>query len=117
MATLRGVDRATVISEAEGHILWSEFDVRALSFYIGGPFNGGREWQPDDVRVLEDIGFRFWPLYVGQNLLADNPPPILTAEQGRIDGNYAVECLKKFGWPTDKGVKIINDTEVQTFES
>jgi len=63
-----------------------------LNCYIGGPFlSGHTPWPNERVSALAAIGFRFLPLYVGQQLVPGRPDlqGTMTYDQGVADGTEA----------------------------
>ena len=110
-----GVDRSVAFSDTELSIL-TGINVKAIGFYLGGPYYSINGWKPEDLQRVLNSGFGVMPIYVGQNFVKGSVPPILTAEQGGIDGTNAVQLINLFF--NDKRVSgsIALDMERSTWE-
>lgn len=115
MTLLQGVDRAGAIALWEAQALKSRFNIQWCGVYIGGPTNGGYGWTQSVVEDLATIGWKFMPIYVGQN--TDwTPVERLNQAQGVIDGNQAAALMQSFGWKPNKGLVVALDVEYNTNE-
>ena len=87
--------------------------------YIGGPYTGGL-WSPEQVNGIGHLGYKFLPIYVGQQ--AKDPPNIktegvFTMEQGQHDAEDAIHIMREYGWPQHQNIPIVLDVEFWTYES
>lgn len=112
-ALRQGVDRAGGIA------VWEAQGLKSLGFdwcgvYIGGPTNGGYGWSRKVVDALGDaVGWRFMPIYVGQN--TDwTPVSKLNQAQGVIDGTQAAQLMQQFGWMPNQRLVVALDVEYNT---
>ncbi|MGA7672763.1 MAG: glycoside hydrolase domain-containing protein [Nitrolancea sp.] len=91
------VDRATPPTDGELSML-RDAAVWSVGGYVGGVNNGGRAWKPTDVVRVRAAGFRFLPIYVGENDCDGCKKPVaLTSHQGITDGLDAVSSADRFG--------------------
>src|SRR5215467_9298583 len=80
---LRGVDRAGAFSAGEARTLKRDFGVEWTGVYIGGPCSGGFGWDRSVVEaIFAATGWKFMPIYVGQNSRAICGADNLTRAQG-----------------------------------
>jgi Domain of unknown function (DUF1906) len=116
---LHGLDRAAAPPAAKAKAMLREIDGTWWNVYIGGPRSGGSGWTPDRVDEYVAQGItRFLLTYVGRQVI---PPRgiddarLLTASQGRRDGDEACRIAARFGYGA--GTPICLDLELSTFEA
>ncbi len=116
--TLRGVDRAGAFSTREAKRLAHRHAVRWTGVYIGGACNAGYGWSKHRVRVLHDaVGWRFLPIWVGQQTSNICRHHRLTYARGLADGKAAVKRMRAFGWHPHREIPIALDVEGGTYAS
>lgn len=113
---LRGVDRASELSTSEARRLHDDHGVRWTGVYIGGPCNGGSGWTKGGVEAIaKATGWKFMPIYVGQQASSVCGAHHLTYGQGHADGLAAVHRMRAFGWGRDKDIPVALDVEAPTY--
>jgi hypothetical protein len=116
IAILRGVDRASALSVSEAKTLLNKHGVKYIGVYIGGPCDGGSGWTKTVVtNISHATGFKFAPIYVGQQEAAICGADRVTAAQGKADGKAAAADMKKFGWEPNKDIPVFLDLEAGTY--
>ena len=116
IAILRGVDRASAFSVTEAKTLLNKHAVKYIGVYIGGPCDGGSGWTKDVVtNISHATGFKFAPVYVGQQEAAICGADRVTAAQGKADGKAAAADMKKFGWEANRDIPVVLDLEAGTY--
>jgi hypothetical protein len=113
-----GLDCLNAPSDTQGRLMlrlgW-EF----LNVYVGGPYlSGHTPWPAERIAALSALGFRFLPLYVGQQSTA-GMTGTLTFDQGVIDGAEAVALTTTAGlaFRADGAPQIIGlDLEAGNYE-
>jgi Rv2525c-like, glycoside hydrolase-like domain len=114
---LRGVDRAGAFSPGEARTLKSDFGIAWTGVYIGGPCDGGSGWDRSVVEAIHAAtGWKFMPIYVGQNSRAVCGADNLTRSQGVADGNEAAARMAAFGWAGHQDIPVELDLEAETFD-
>src|SRR5262249_52136337 len=103
------VDEAIEIRRRTGASWWG--------VYVGGPCSAGRGWTHETVRALGKAGFRFLPIFVGQNDVPLSPARTVTRAQGIEDGAHAVRTVQTYGWRAHERVPICLDVEAVTYEN
>jgi Rv2525c-like, glycoside hydrolase-like domain len=116
IVVMRGVDRAGVLSTHEAKILKNDHGVKWTGVYIGGACNGGFGWTKAKVEdIAAATGWKFMPIWVGQQASALCGHHNLTTAQGTADGRAAAAKMKTFGWATDRNIPIALDVEAGTY--
>jgi hypothetical protein len=116
IASIRGADRASEISVGEAKTLMNDHGVRYLGVYIGGPCDGGSGWTKAGVTAISHAtGWKFAPIYVGQQASSICRADRVTAAQGTADGKAAAADMKAFGWDANKDIPIFLDVEAGTY--
>src|SRR5580704_4302696 len=116
ITALRGADRASEISVGEAKTLLNDHDVGYLGVYIGGPCDGGSGWTKAGVTAISHAtGWKFAPVYVGQQASSICRADRVTAAQGKADGKAAAADMKAFGWDANKDIPIFLDVEAGTY--
>jgi glycoside hydrolase-like protein len=114
---LRGVDRAGAFSAGEARTLKNDLGVQWTGVYIGGPCNGGSGWSRSVVEsIAGETGWKFMPIYVGQNSRSVCGSDNLTFSQGQADGNEAASLMGTFGWAAHQDIPVELDLEAETFD-
>jgi hypothetical protein len=111
-----GVDKSTAFTDTQLDEL-EKLGVKAIGFYIGGPYYSINGWSKADVDRTLAKGFAMIPIYVGQNVVKGGKAPVLTAAQGSIDGTAAVGHLIDFGFKDVVGLPIVLDVERVTWDT
>jgi hypothetical protein len=116
---LQGLDRAAAPSAAMAKAMLEEINGAWWNVYIGGPRSAGSGWTSDLVRDYVAQGItRFLLTYVGRQVIPKrhiDDSRLLTASQGRKDGEEACRIAARFGYGT--GTPICLDLELSTFEA
>lgn len=113
---IRGADRASEISVAEAKLLKNSHGVKYFGVYIGGPCNGGSGWSKAGVTAIANAtGWKFAPIYVGQQSSSICRHHTVTAKQGTIDAKATVSDLKAFGWQPNRDIPVFLDVEAGTY--
>jgi hypothetical protein len=113
---IRGADRASELSVAEAKVLLKDHGVKYLGVYIGGPCDGGSGWTKAGVTAISHAtGWKFAPIYVGQQTASICGRDNLTAAQGRADAKAAAADMKKFGWEPNRDIPVFLDLEAGTY--
>jgi hypothetical protein len=113
---LRGVDSATVFSDAAARRLKDDYGVKWTGVYIGGACDGGSGWSKSRVESIHGAtGWSFLPIYVGQETESICGSHDLSAAKGREDGHDAASRMKDFGWDVNKGIPVTLDVEERTY--
>jgi hypothetical protein len=113
---MRGTDRASEFSVASAKDLKNNHGVKFTGVYIGGPCNGGSGWTKAGVTAISHAtGWKFEPIYVGQQESAICGHHNLTYNQGKADGKAAVADMKRFGWEPKKDIPVSLDLEAGTY--
>src|SRR5262249_2520988 len=109
---LRGVDRASVLSTHEARILHDKHGVKWTGVYIGGACNGGSGWTKSRVAAIAHAtGWKFMPIYVGQQTSSICGAHTLTFARGHADGAAAAARMKAFGWLPNRDIPVALDVE------
>ncbi len=111
-----GLDRSYPPSRAEARAIRSHTPVAWWGVYIGGHCYAGG-WSPAAVRALGQDGYRFLPIYVGQQDRSVCSHSQLTSAQGAADGSDAVQRMHAFGWGPHRNVPVCLDVEHVTFQN
>ena len=113
----RGVDRASAFDVSEAHILHDKHGVAWTGVYIGGACDGGSGWTKAVVeRLHEAVGWRFMPIYVGQQSPSICGAHALNYDQGKADGEHAAARMRAFGWHGNRAIPVALDVEAGTYE-
>jgi len=113
----RGVDRAGQFSVHEARILDHDHGVKWTGVYIGGACNGGFGWTKAGVEAIHHAtGWRFMPIWVGQQSPSICGAHSLTYTRGKLDGAAAAHRMHAFGWGAHKDIPIALDVEGGTYE-
>jgi hypothetical protein len=113
---LRGVDRAGVFSTHEARVLKVHHGVRWSGVYIGGACNGGFGWSKSKVQAIANAtGWRFMPIWVGQQSPAICGAHQLTYARGRADGVATAARMRAFGWGPHKSIPVALDVEAGAY--
>ncbi len=114
---LRGVDSAAAFSPHQAHLLASEHGVRWTGVYIGGECDGGSGWTRHVVESIHAAtGWRFMPIFVGQQSPSICGASQLDYHRGRLDGEATAARMRTFGWHADRGIPVALDVEAGTYE-
>ena len=112
----RGVDRASALTVHEARILKNDHGVRWTGVYIGGPCNGGSGWTHHVVAsIAKATGWRFMPIYVGQQSASICGAHTLSYSRGHADGLAAVHDMKAFGWEPHRDIPVALDVEAGAY--
>lgn len=113
---IRGADRASEISVDEAKTLMNDHGVKYFGVYIGGPCNGGSGWTKAGVTAISHAtGWKFAPIYVGQQTSSICGAHDLTATRGKADAKAAAADMKKFGWEPKQDIPVFLDLEAGTY--
>jgi len=113
---IRGADRASEISVTEAKTLLNDHGVKYFGVYIGGPCNGGSGWTKAGVTAISHAtGWKFAPIYVGQQTSSICGAHDLTAARGKADAKAAAADMKRFGWEPKKDIPVFLDLEAGTY--
>ncbi len=113
---IRGADRAEEITASQAKVLLKDHGVKYLGVYIGGPCDGGSGWSKAGVVAISHAtGWKFAPIYVGQQTSSICGAHDLTSSQGKIDGKRAAADMKAFGWEPDREIPVFLDLEAGTY--
>jgi hypothetical protein len=113
---IRGADRAEEIDTKAAKILLNDHGVKYYGVYIGGPCDGGSGWSKAGVVALSHAtGWKFAPVYVGQQTSSICGAHNLTDAQGKADGKRAAADMKAFGWEPDRDIPVFLDLEAGTY--
>jgi hypothetical protein len=113
---LRGVDRASVFSPHEAHVLAASHGVKWSGVYIGGACNGGSGWSRARVTAIANAtGWRFMPIWVGQQSPSICGAHSLTYARGHADGVATASRMRAFGWGGNKAIPVALDVEAGTY--
>jgi hypothetical protein len=113
---IRGADRASEISVGEARTLLNDHGVKYFGVYIGGPCNGGSGWTKAGVTAISHAtGWKFAPIYVGQQASSICGAHELTSARGKADGRAAAADLKRFGWEPKRDIPVFLDVEAPTY--
>ena len=112
----RGVDRASELSVHEARILHADHGVKWTGVYIGGPCNGGSGWTRGGVAAIaKATGWRFMPIYVGQQSAGICGAHDLSYARGHADGLAATNHMKAFGWEPHRDIPVALDVEAGAY--
>ena len=112
----RGVDRASVFSTHEARILERDHGVKWTGVYLGGACNGGSGWTKSAVeRIHNATGWRFMPIWVGQQSPSICGAHDLSYSRGHIDGKEAAHRMHEMGWGANKDIPVALDVEAGTY--
>src|SRR5215217_1799215 len=115
---LQGLDRAAAPAAAKAKSMLGEINGTWWNVYIGGPRSAGSGWTSGRVRDYVAHGItRFLLTYVGRQILPSrhiDDSALLTASQGRDDGDEACQIAARFGYGA--GTPICLDLELSTYE-
>ena len=99
MVFFAGFDRSEYPGDSFMRLLRTEAQVAWTGFYLApAPSHPNRGWM-EKRSFLQELGYGFAPLYVGQQQRPGPGSHILTAIQGRIDARQAVELARQAGFP------------------
>ncbi|HEY7146476.1 MAG TPA: glycoside hydrolase domain-containing protein [Streptosporangiaceae bacterium] len=111
---LHGLDRADAPGAGKAKSMLEEIGGSWWNVYMGGPESGGSGWTPERVRKFAGQGIsHFLLLYVGRQW---GQVPLLTEDQGEIDGNEACRLAGRFGYSA-VGTPVCLDLEARTFDA
>ena len=114
---LRGVDRASAFSAHEAHVLASQHGVKWSGVYIGGACDGGSGWTRHVVASIHAAtGWRFLPIFVGQQSPSICGANELGYHRGHLDGEATANRMRAFGWYANRGIPVALDVEAGTYE-
>jgi len=112
----RGVDRASALTVHEARVLENDHGVRWTGVYIGGPCNGGSGWTKHLVAsIAQATGWRFMPIYVGQQSSSICGAHNLSYARGHADGIAATKDMRAFGWAAHRDIPVALDVEAGAY--
>jgi hypothetical protein len=112
----RGVDRASALSTHEARILHRDHGVKWSGVYIGGACNGGSGWTRARVEdIAHATGWKFMPIWVGQQSGRICGANTLTFSRGHADGVAAAHRMHGMGWGAHKDIPVALDVEAATY--
>jgi hypothetical protein len=115
-AVQQGVDRAGAFSTSEAMSLKSAYGISFTGVYIGGPCSAGSGWTTSGVKALADaVGWRFLPIFVGQQSSSICGRATLTEAQGITDGKSALSLMAGFEWAPDDHIPVALDLEAGSY--
>jgi hypothetical protein len=113
---LQGVDRAGAFSTTEASYLHATYGVMWTGVYIGGACSAGSGWSKSVLTSLATTaGWRFMPIWVGQQSPSICGRATLTAAQGTIDGQATVAMMATYGWAPNLHIPVVLDLEAGTY--
>lgn len=112
---LLAVDRATEFTQEELDTLKNQYHVKAIGFYLGGPYYSIDGWTVEGFDRARNSGFHMLPYYIGQNAVKGSKPPVFTVQQAIADANDAVRRLDEFGFSDPKGICVALDVERSSY--
>nr|HEX4318596.1 glycoside hydrolase domain-containing protein [Kofleriaceae bacterium] len=114
----RGVDRASAFDVSEARTLHDKHGVTWTGVYIGGACSGGSGWSKSVVESLHNaVGWRFMPIFVGQQSSSICHAHTVTAAQGKADGEHAASIMKSYDWLGHRAIPVALDVEAGTYSS
>lgn len=112
----RGVDRASALTVHEARVLKDDHGVKWTGVYIGGPCNGGSGWTKHLVTAIgQATGWRFMPIYVGQQSASICGAHNLSYARGHADGIAATKDMRAFGWTAHRDIPVALDVEAGAY--
>jgi glycoside hydrolase-like protein len=112
----RGVDRASALTVHEARVLHADHGVKWTGVYIGGPCNGGSGWTRHVVSAIaKATGWRFMPIYVGQQSASICGAHNLSYSRGHADGVAAAKHMREFGWAAHRDIPVALDVEAGAY--
>lgn len=113
---MRGTDRASAFSVTEARRLHDHFGVRWTGVYIGGACNGGSGWTKRVVTsIAKATGWKFMPIWVGQQTSSICGAHELTYARGKADGELTAKRMRAFGWLPNRAIPVALDVEGGTY--
>ena len=114
----QGVDRAGAFSTTEANYLHTTYGVKWTGVYIGGACSAGSGWSKSVLTALNtSAGWRFMPIWVGQQSTAICSHATLTAAQGTSDGEATAAMMATYGWAPHLDIPVVLDLEEGTYTS
>jgi len=113
---MRGVDRAGAFTVHEARRLANQHDVLWTGVYIGGACSAGSGWTKGTlVAIAKATGWRFMPIWVGQQTSNICRHHTLTYARGLADGKAAATRMRAYGWRPDRDIPLALDVEGGTY--
>ena len=113
---LQGVDRAGAFSTTEANYLHTTYGVMWTGVYIGGACSAGSGWSKSVLTALNaSAGWRFMPIWVGQQSPSICGHATLTAAQGTTDGQATAAMMSTYGWAPNHGIPVVLDLEAGAY--
>jgi hypothetical protein len=115
---LQGVDRAGAFTTAEANNLKTTYGVMWTGVYIGGACSAGSGWSKTVLTALNaSAGWRFMPIWVGQQSTAICSHATMTAAQGTTDGEATAAMMVTYGWGPNLDIPVVLDLEAGAYTS
>lgn len=115
---LQGVDRAGAFSTTEASYLHTTYGVMWTGVYIGGACSAGSGWSKSVLTALNaNTGWRFMPIWVGQQSTSICSHATMTAAQGTTDGQATAAMMSTYGWGPNLDIPVVLDLEAGAYTS
>ena len=113
---LQGVDRAGAFSTTEASYLRTTYGVMWTGVYIGGACSAGSGWSKSVLTALNaSAGWRFMPIWVGQQSPSICGRATLTAAQGTTDGQATAAMMSSYDWGPNLDIPVVLDLEAGAY--
>jgi len=113
---LPGVDRAGAFTTTEATYLKTTYGVMWTGVYIGGACSAGSGWTKSVVTSLyATTGWKFMPIWVGQQATSICSHATLTAAQGTSDGQATAAMMATYSWAPQLAIPVVLDLEGGTY--
>jgi hypothetical protein len=111
-----GLDVAVALSVSQAQSYQSQYGISWCGAYVGGACNGGSGWTAPTLTALaQGTGWKFMPIYVGQQDSSICSSSTLTGAQGTADGQDTVAVMGQYAWAPDAGIPVCLDIESGTY--
>jgi hypothetical protein len=115
---LQGVDRAGAFTTTEANYLKTTYGAMWTGVYIGGACSAGSGWSKTVLTNLSaSTGWRFMPIWVGQQSTSICSHATLTAAQGTTDGQATAAMMATYNWGANLDIPVVLDLEAGAYTS